>query len=346
VRSRFGWFYTAAWLVLYTLYVLMLLTNPGMSISGAQIAAFFTVFPAVLLGLVVWWLCSRVRWNEKRKAAFFAIHFVAAIAYTAVWTGFTVGEIAAFQPHNVLVVFIERAVGWQAIMGLLIYGMIAGVSYLVQVSGRLEEQRLLAAKAELLVLRSQLNPHFLFNTLHSITALAGDEPAAVEGALVQFGTLLRYALDAGNRGDDDATLEDELRFVRGYLDLEKLRLGSRLTVIEDIDPDTLDCLVPVLTIQPIVENAVRHSIAPRASGGVVKITSRLVDDMVVIEVNDDGNGATPEAIANGGIGLSLITKRIETRFAGRGSTSIDSASGNGFTVRLSIPAVGSRAATS
>jgi two-component system LytT family sensor kinase len=345
VRSRFAWFYAAAWLILYLLYTVMLVANPGTSLLAAQIAAFFTVVPAAILGLMVWWFCSRIPWNEQRKIAFFAIHMVGAIVYTSVWTGFTVAEIAAYQPQEVFNTFLERAMGWQAIMGLLIYGVIAGVEYLVQVSERLAEQRVLAGQAELMVLRSQLNPHFLFNTLHSITTLAGDDPAAVEGALVQFGSLLRYALDAGSRGDDDATLEDELRFVRGYLDLEKLRLGSRLTVVEDIDPDTLDCLVPVLTIQPIVENAVRHSIAPRANGGAVKLTSRLVDDMVIVEVHDDGNGATPEAIANGGTGLSLITKRIQGRFAGRGSTSIDSA-GSGFTVRLSMPAVGTREAAS
>jgi len=129
-------------------------------------------------------------------------------------------------------------------MGLLIYGVLAGVAYLVQINARLTEQRMLRCKSELLALPHPAHPHFLFNTLHSITVFAGDEPAAVEGALVQFGSLLRYVLDAGSRGDDDAMLEDELRFVRGYLDLEKLRLGSRLTVIEVIDPDTLDCLVP------------------------------------------------------------------------------------------------------
>lgn len=339
MKVRFGFFYALGWLVFYALYALMLLGTPGTSFIAAQQAAFFTVIPAAFAGLLVWRLGRTIPWTGQHRARFFGLHVLGAIVYAASWAGFTVAQIAIFAPRSVLVIFVQRAAGWQLLMGLMIYGLIAGVAYLVQMTTRLAEQRMLASRAELQALRAQLNPHFLFNTLHSVTALVREDPNAAEDALVRFGSLLRYVLDASHRREEDTTVEDELTFVRGYLGIEKLRLGSRLEVIEEIDPDALDCMIPILTLQPLVENAVRHGIAPRAEGGEIRISARLLDNELVVSVRDDGDGSTDETVsAANGVGLALVKRRIETRFPGRGSMVVESSPKRGFTVTLTVPA--------
>jgi LytS/YehU family sensor histidine kinase len=298
----------------------------------------------MLMGLIVWRFAASNPWTGTRSFRFFALHAIGAIVYALVWSAITVAEIAFYTPRAVLEVFIQRAAGWQALMGVLLYGVLAGISYLVQTSNRLAEQRVLASRAELQALRAQLNPHFLFNTLHSVITLVRDDPSAAENALVRFGSLLRYALDSSRRGDEDATLEEEMSFVHGYVELEKMRAGERLRIVEEIDPDTLDCVLPILTLQPLVENAIRHGIAPHASGGDVRITAKLVNDDLVIAVADNGGGSTMENVdAANGLGLGLVRKRIETRFQGTGSTSIATSPGKGFVVTLRIPAQTTRA---
>lgn len=336
-RIRFALFYIAAWLVLYVMYAAMLFGNPGMTVKSVQYASFFTVVPASLLGLAVWGLCRAIGWPDSPRGRFFAFHFLAAIGYTGAWAFCTVSQIAIFESRDVLTMFVQRGLGWQIIMGLLIYSVIAGVAYGIQATNRLAEQRALAARAELQALRSQLNPHFLFNTLHSITSLASVDSGAVESALIRFGSLLRYVLDAGKRDDEDATVEAELGFVRGYLDLEKIRLGDRLRVRENIDGDALDCLIPVLTLQPLVENAVFHGISSRAGGGEIRISVKLVGDFLRIEIGDDGPGSTVGSGKTGGLGLPLVSRRIEMRFPGKGTTSVSSTPA-GFSVVITVPA--------
>ena len=339
LRRRFLWLYSAAWLFFFGLYSLMLISGRETSIAQALNASFFTVTPAALMGILVWKLASRFPWTGKGRVRFFTIHLVCALIYGLAWSGITLAQIAIFAPANILQIFIERALGWQVMMGILMYGMIAGIAYVVQVTDRLAEQRMLTSRAELQTLRAQLNPHFLFNTLHSITSLAQQDGAQTEEALVRFGSLLRYVLDSSRRTGEDATLEEELTFVRGYLGIEKMRLGERLQVTEDIDPEALECVIPVLTLQPIVENAIEHGIAPRASGGTISIKARMDDGRLSVVVNDDGVGAdAKQIVSSNGIGLSLVRKRLGLRFADQALMNIDTSEGNGMTVTLSLPA--------
>jgi sensor histidine kinase YesM len=338
MKLRFALSYTLVWGVFYALYALTLIANRETSLADAHRASFFTVGPAALMGLLVWKSAKVFPWTGTHLSRFFALHAAGAFVYALIWGAVTVAQIAIFTPPFVLELFIQRALGWQLLMGLLLYGVVAGVAYLVQMTERLAEQRVLASKAELQALRAQLNPHFLFNTLHSVTALVGADPAAAEDALVRFGSLLRYALDASRKGNEDVTLEDELAFVRSYLSLEKMRLGERLQVVEDVDPETLDCVLPALTLQPIVENAIQHSVAPRASGGVVHISARFESNSVAIVVRDDGPGSTSDAVNHAnGLGLALVKRRLAARFHSQ-SLAVDTAPGRGFTVTLRIPA--------
>jgi sensor histidine kinase YesM len=194
-------------------------------------------------------------------------------------------------------------------------------------------------RAELSALRGQLNPHFLFNTLHTLTALVRRDPQTAEHALEQFGGMLRYVLDVKRSAREDVTLADEMHFVRNYLALEQLRLGDRLRVVEHLDADALDCVLPSLTLQPLVENAIKYGIAPRARGGTLELSASVDDESLTLEVRDDGPGAASDVIDSaGGVGLRAVRQRLETRYDGHASLSIATAPGEGFSARVSLPA--------
>jgi signal transduction histidine kinase len=205
-----------------------------------------------------------------------------------------------------------------------------------------EQVRAELAQAELRTLRAQVNPHFLFNALNTIASMVREDPAAAEDTTTRLAELFRYALRASDR--EHAPLGDELAFVRDYLAIERRRFGARLTVVEDIAPGLEDVPVPTLMLQTLVENAVRHGIAPRIEGGTVRLTARPVADTLVVEVGDDGPGFTPDAAPSGnGFGLHAVRSRL--RAAGPPhALDIDSAPGSGARVRVTLPLGGPAAA--
>jgi LytS/YehU family sensor histidine kinase len=209
----------------------------------------------------------------------------------------------------------------------------------------LESQQRFAVDAELDALRAQINPHFLFNTLNTIASRIRTDPEDARQLLVRLSEFFRHAL--GQRGQF-AGFSQEYAFVRTYVTLEQARFGDRLTVEYDIDPSVLGVEVPVLVVQPLVENAIKHG----ASGNVGRTTVRLrarVDPLsrtVEVEVRDDGVGmdaATREAVLNGhpltagGTGLSNIRARLQLLFADRHSFEVRSAPGEGTRIHLEIP---------
>ena len=243
--------------------------------------------------------------------------------------------------------------GWTAVVGFWIYGLIVGGSHAVRAEhrARLEREAKVRAEAlasraeaerarvELHALRARLQPHFLFNTLHGIRALVLRDAAKAADAIETLGGLLRYILDLEGRDSDLVTVREELEFTRAYVDLERNRLGGRLTVEEAIDEDALQARIPALTLQPLIENAIRHGIAPRARGGIVRIVVRRSGDALEVVVEDDGVGPAEGAMESaGGIGLRTVRDRIETRYDGAGRFSVSGSPGKGFRVTLGFPA--------
>jgi len=346
-RARFAILYALAWTPLAVLYAVVLASQPDVDAIGALFGAVWTIGSAASLGAVAWWISTRVQYARGHRARFLIVHGILSLAYGMILTGEIALSIKYRATRDIYDRFMNEAFGWQVLFGITLYGLVIGISYALQSARRFRDEERRAARseaqridAELRALRAQLNPHFLFNTLHSITALVRIQPADGERALEQFATLLRYVLDVNRNHSEEVPLEDELGFVRTYLALEHLRLGDRLRVVEEIDADALECLVLGFTLQPLVENAIRHGIAPRAGEGALRISADVVGEHLVLEVADDGAGADAARVAEAsGVGLSAVRQRLETRWGSQARMEIITAPRNGFLVRLTVPAV-------
>jgi hypothetical protein len=346
-RLRFLVVYALAWTPFTALYALILAAGvrQRLTVADSIVAAIWTAAPAALLGLGAWYAAGRTAGASRARAA--AVHGVLALAFTTLWAAVVVAQIAAFASRDAFAEYLKFGLSWQVFMGLAAYGVLVGARLAADATRRARERdaaaaraEALRARAELQALRARLDPHFLFNTLHSVTALVRVEPARAEQALERFAELLRFVLDVERRGRDDVPLADELAFVRTYLELERLRLGDRLRVEELVDPDALECVVPALTLQPLVENAIRHGLAPIARGGTLRLAAAFDGDALVIEVGDDGAGASGAGAArDGGIGLATVRQRLAARFPGAADVRVVTAPGEGFVVRLRLPAV-------
>jgi two-component system LytT family sensor kinase len=196
------------------------------------------------------------------------------------------------------------------------------------------EQKLLRLKteAQLEALRAKVNPHFLFNTLNSIASLIPEDPTRAEEMVQRLSNLFHYSLTSGDRAL--VSLAEELDFVGEYLRIEKIRLGGRLDFSIDAGEFLDDALIPIMLVQPLVENAVNYGIAPAKIGGAIEIRCRKDRDRVSITIADTGKGFDPESV-NEGFGIGSVRKRLELYYPGRYLFDIES--GRGTTVRIEIP---------
>lgn len=345
-RPGFWWIYAAAWLPYYGLYLYLASRQDPLKV--ALVSAFNGVVPPAALGPAVFAFGRRQPWSGQRRA-FIAVHGAAAIVYSVVSTAVTWGLFALRQwlEDGTLEqgLFRLQAVAFPLFMGLVFYATMAGIFQAFLIFGRLRAEEARAARAETLrtqaelrALRAQLNPHFLFNTLHTLLALVRRDARAAEEALEQFGDLLRYSLGVHQDGREDVPFAEEWEFVSNYLALEKLRLGERLRLVVEVDPGALDQTVPAFCLQPLVENAVRHAIAPRPAGGRLSIKAEVADEALSIEVRDDGPGADAEAIeSSNGLGLRLVRQRLEAFYGGAATFAVVTAPGEGCVVEIRLP---------
>ena len=204
------------------------------------------------------------------------------------------------------------------------------------VEARLREE---AARAELAALQARINPHFFFNTLNTITSQLDEDVRVAEELLETFASLFRYAFDAADAAP--VPLRDEIDFTRDYLRIERARFGERLCVAWDVDPRSLSVRVPGLILQPLIENAVGHGLAPRARGGRLDVSTAVDGPTLRIDVVDDGVGlsAAAEHLIRDGHGLGNIARRLEACYGGRATLCLSPAPGGaGARARLILPA--------
>lgn len=227
---------------------------------------------------------------------------------------------------------------------ILTYWLLVGVILGVEYYRRYRERELSAsqleaqlAQARLEALRMQLHPHFLFNTLHGISALMHRDVEAADRMLARLSELLRLTLEAGNT--QEVSLKQELDFLSRYLEIEKVRFGDRLTVEMHIEPETLDAQVPNLILQPLVENAIRHGIAPQAAPGRIELRAERRDGRLCLEVFDSGKGMTEEKLKSlqEGVGLSNTRARLQQLYGESCRFKLENGTGAGLRVTVEIP---------
>ena len=189
------------------------------------------------------------------------------------------------------------------------------------------------AEARLSSLRTQLNPHFLFNTLNTVSALVERDPRGVRRMIARLSELLRYTMEG--TGGQEVSLQEELRFLDGYLEIQRIRFQDRLEVEQDIAPNVLDALVPSLILQPLVENAIKHGLEPKLAGGEIKIRARLAEGDLVVEVIDNGAGFNPRA--KDGVGLANIRERLKILYGGKAQLVIEVPPQGGTAVAIHVP---------
>ena len=230
----------------------------------------------------------------------------------------------------------------------------------VRIELKLEEQERLLLHARMAALQNQINPHFLFNTLNSISSLVRFDPDTAREMILKLATILRRLT---NSTDSFVSLREEVEFIDNYLDIEVVRFGrDKLKVIKDLDPGSLETMVPSMILQPLVENSIKHGLAPKVEGGSITLRSRMIKSRLVIEVEDDGVGMSsalhPPGNANAsaglssgatsgfphdtphdgtGIGMANVGERLKVLYGDAAKMIIHPREGGGTLIRLRLP---------
>ncbi len=208
----------------------------------------------------------------------------------------------------------------------------------VRIEMKLEQQERLLLQARMEALQSQINPHFLFNTLNSISSLVRRDPDSAREMIVKLGSILRRLL---RKGDSFVPLREEVEFLDDYLDIEVARFGGdKLRVMKELEPASLDHLVPSMILQPLVENAVKHGFSSKVDAGSIHIRSRNAGERLVVEVEDDGVGMPAAGASRStgtGIGILNVTERLQVVYGDAAEITIQSQPGRGTLVRLVLP---------
>jgi two-component sensor histidine kinase len=301
-----------------------------------------------VLTLVIFWLARRFPFGPGKWRLSLTVHLAACLVIA-----FAASALCVLLNEILREDFVKPSISAQVLLfyflaelnnNIFFYLAVLAVSQIVNYYRKYRERELRSsqlearlAQTQLQVLKMQLHPHFLFNTLNAISALIHQDVELADRMIARLGDLLRTTLE--NANTQEVSLKQELDFIEPYLEIEKARLGPRLTVHLDIDPRAMDARVPNLILQPLVENAIRHGVAPRTEPGRVEIHARKEQDILHLEVRDDGPGL---ASGNGnkfkeGIGLANTRQRLEQLYGGGHRFELGNGHGRGLRVALAIP---------
>jgi two-component system LytT family sensor kinase len=337
-----GWGLWTLWAVLYAI---VLSIGSRLPFLIALMSAIVSYYPLAVFSIFVLIFCRKFRLENHHIVWFVLVHFVVAVVFALFWqtVDYTLGWLlwreAVFYFRPV------RDVGaYMVYNGLLIYALLAGIFYTSEMFRRYRENELKAAQlkaltreAEIKALKSQINPHFLFNTLNTIFALIGGDAQKAKATITKLSNLLRYSLSGFHQ--DFVTLEKELEAVQMYLEIEKARFGDRLQVNFEIDDHLLTHQVLPMLLQPIVENAVKHGIASSKEKGAIEISICKNEDELEIIIQNTGKSRSkpvPNSQRNNGIGLSNLRQRLSRIYGERVQLITQHLPAGGFQAKISI----------
>jgi sensor histidine kinase YesM len=303
-------------------------------------------YPVAFLTFPILWASRRFRLERRNWKRSALVHLALTFCFDAVVTFFSLSLLSLLEPlqrggKSLPFFFLSRFVARLPI-SFINYWAILGAGYAFEYYRRFREQQLQASRlqamlveAQLQALKMQLHPHFLFNTLHAISALMDEDVKAARRMIARLSELLRLTLD--NAGQQEVPLRQELEVLERYLEIEQIRFQDRLTVQMKIDPEALEARVPNLILQPIVENSIRHGIAPTSDAGRIVIQAARQNGHLELSVRDDGPGITNGEISKEGIGLTNTRSRLQQLYGEAHRLEISNASEGGLVVRMTIP---------
>ncbi|MGH9687617.1 MAG: sensor histidine kinase, partial [Candidatus Acidiferrales bacterium] len=336
--------YLVAWIPLAALLAFLLDTTRAIDLREALALAFPLCFVYAFVCLSAWYPCRVTPLEHTNLSKFLVTHLSGAIVATALWIlagRLLVIELAESPSFHGLdhryTAEIPLLVGTGILFYLLsvaFYYILLGIEASRDAEARLLQASMLAREAELRALKAQVNPHFLFNSLNSISALTGSDPSKAREMCILLGDFLRRTLGLGEKLT--IPLGEELSLIHAFVAVEKIRFGARLNMAENVDPAALDMNIPPLLLQPLVENAVAHGIANLIDGGCIRLDVALRDGELSILVENTFDPEAPLRRRNG-VGLANVRQRLEARYGNRAKFGAEAA-GTSFRVALEFPA--------
>lgn len=336
--------YLAVWAILAWLLIFLVSVSGGIGYDevAALLVPMSVLYAAVCLS--AWYACRATPLRTAGVTRLFATHLTAGFALSFLWmqVGILYAKLLARSSR-----FREIDAHYAAhqsvlvVGGVMIYLLVVGFFYVlaaIEVSREAEKQAaetgLLARDAELRALRAQINPHFLFNSLNSISALTSIDASRAREMCLLLADFLRLTLGMGEKSV--IPLSEELDLLEKFLAIEKVRFGDRLRMEENISEESRGCWIPPLLLQPLLENAVSHGIASMADGGLIRLDTRVGDGRLTVLVENDRDDEAPSRKRNG-VGLKNVRSRLEARY-GKNATLSTNASEDKFRASLSLPA--------
>ena len=285
------------------------------------------------------WIWSLVREREGNWAM---LPLFTCAAFEVAWI-----ELAGIFPPHWLFAIRPANPGYMALVVLssvMCVAMPIKIWNNTRIEMNLDQNQQLLLKARMDALTSQINPHFLFNTLNTVSSLIRFDPDMARGVVLKLSNILRRLL---RKHETFVPLREELAFIDDYLDIEVIRFGrDKLQIFKELDEDTLEEFIPSMLLQPIVENAIKHGLAPRLEGGQIHLRTHRRDGRLLIEIEDNGMGIPPERLAEvyeGGIGISNVHERLRLLYGDQFRMDIRSEAGEGTQIHIEIPAVAAAA---
>jgi two-component system, LytTR family, sensor histidine kinase AlgZ len=337
-------FYLLGWIPLAGMFTYLLAVPGGLSWFEAATVACVLCLLYAFVCLAAWYPCMATPLERSSISRFLFTHAAGAVVASVLW-------LFAARMLGRMLAGLDEFRGIDARLtqnyplifgtGVLLYLLAVGFHYVLlaveasrEAEARVMQASVLAREAELRALKAQVNPHFLFNSLNSISALTTSDAAKAREMCILLGDFLRRTLGLGEK--TAIPLEEEMSLIHAFLAVEKIRYGARLQMEEKIDKEALDAQVPPLLLQPLVENAVGHGIANLVEGGWIRLAARLREGELDIAVENLFDPDAPPR-RRSGVGLANVRQRLEARYGNRAkfATSIDGAT---FRVSISLPA--------
>ncbi|MBN2008370.1 histidine kinase [candidate division KSB1 bacterium] len=344
-RSQFMIWSLFAWLVWVLTYAVIMdweVKDINFIISLFSSASFY--FPFLIISIGIWHICRKIPFERFPKIIFGLIHYLLALLVSGLWLFLAYGGwyLAAGDVVFEMVNFYQ-IIGWQFLFGIVQYVLVISISYTViyyrnlkQIQLAEVELKVLMRDAELKALKLQMNPHFLFNTLNSVSALVTENPQGARTMIARLSELLRMSLE--HHDELIVPLETELEFARTYISIEQIRFGNRMKYNEDIEDGLQTWPVPSMVFQPLLENAVKYGIANNIKGGDIRLQVKHQDSKLVCKITNPIAPTYSDVDSTStGTGLENIRQRFARLYGDSYIMETQFSSGNEFEIVLILP---------